>query len=473
MAGRVRSRNGIQVLQANAVEEIRIPQDHRYYGQGGELFVLADSGEHFADPDRIIIFGRQQNLQWAAEMVNVYMDGTFSITPAPFTQMAAKSRLKEEWHFCDEDYIEEPSHHGPHDRHASGNQTRPAGKSLPPLAPLSIGAIVLSVIVIAILMCAVEPERDALLENISMQMNSPDAESTDAAGSALLDKSNPLATRFRALFILRNIKSDRAVNWISQCFDDPSALLKHELAYCLGQMQNPSAIHCLIRVLEDFNQEPMVRHEAAEALGAIGSPTVIEVLSKYSEDASPEVAETCMLALKRIKWLQNGRSQELQRGSIYNSVDPAPAVNDDDVNSLGALLVDESKDLWERYRAMFTLRNLCSNKSMKDQAVKALAKGLYCEQSALFRHEIAYVLGQIQSPLAVAELSDRLKKPTESSMVRHECAEALGAIATDECQELLKEYALDNETVVRESCEVALDMTEHEQNNEFQYATLN
>uniref|UniRef100_A0A915D064 Uncharacterized protein n=1 Tax=Ditylenchus dipsaci TaxID=166011 RepID=A0A915D064_9BILA len=87
MAGRVRSRNGIQVLQANAVEEIRIPQDHRYYGQGGELFVLADSGEHFADPDRIIIFGRQQNLQWAAEMVNVYMDGTFSITPAPFTQV--------------------------------------------------------------------------------------------------------------------------------------------------------------------------------------------------------------------------------------------------------------------------------------------------------------------------------------------------------------------------------------------------
>ena len=46
------------------------------------------------------------------------------------------------------------------------------------------------------------------------------------------------------------------------------------------------------------------------------------------------------------------------------------------------------------------------------------------------------------------------------------------AIATPECQELLKEYAKDQERVVRESCEVALDMTEYEQNNEFQYAKI-
>lgn len=45
-------------------------------------------------------------------------------------------------------------------------------------------------------------------------------------------------------------------------------------------------------------------------------------------------------------------------------------------------------------------------------------------------------------------------------MVRHEAAEALGGIATDECFPILQEYAkrMDVPRVVRESCEVALDM---------------
>lgn len=38
----------------------------------------------------------------------------------------------------------------------------------------------------------------------------------------------------------------------------------------------------------------------------------------------------------------------------------------------------------------------------------SMSLGLYCEDSALFRHEIAYVLGQVQSPVAIKELKDRL-----------------------------------------------------------------
>lgn len=47
-------------------------------------------------------------------------------------------------------------------------------------------------------------------------------------------------------------------------------------------------------------------------------------------------------------------------------------------------------------------------------------------------------------------------------MVRHEAAEALGGIATPEVVPYLKEYMTreDAPTVVRESCEVALDMYE-------------
>lgn len=83
-----------------------------------------------------------------------------------------------------------------------------------------------------------------------------------AIGSVLKDTKRPLKERFRALFTLKNLGGPEAIENISQCFSDESALLKHELAYCLGQMQDNCAIPYLVAVLEDLNQEPMVRHEA-------------------------------------------------------------------------------------------------------------------------------------------------------------------------------------------------------------------
>jgi deoxyhypusine monooxygenase len=46
-------------------------------------------------------------------------------------------------------------------------------------------------------------------------------------------------------------------------FRDPSALLKHELAYCLGQMKNPASLPTLGSVLKDTSEDPMVRHEVS------------------------------------------------------------------------------------------------------------------------------------------------------------------------------------------------------------------
>lgn len=87
-------------------------------------------------------------------------------------------------------------------------------------------------------------------------------ENVQNVGNILKDRNNPLKDRFRALFTLKNLGGHEAVDAIASCFDDPSALLKHELAYCLGQMQDRYAIPVLTSVLEDTSQEPMVRHEA-------------------------------------------------------------------------------------------------------------------------------------------------------------------------------------------------------------------
>ena len=58
-----------------------------------------------------------------------------------------------------------------------------------------------------------------------------------ALGAKLNDTNTLLAQRFRILFTLKNIGGDEAVKQISQGFGDSSELLKHELAYVLGQMQ--------------------------------------------------------------------------------------------------------------------------------------------------------------------------------------------------------------------------------------------
>ncbi|KAN0139814.1 Armadillo-type fold [Lactarius tabidus] len=298
----------------------------------------------------------------------------------------------------------------------------------------------------------------------------------------------PLHNRFRALFTLKALKSDQAVHVISKGFLDPSTLLKHELAYCLGQMKNTTALETLETILTNEQEDPMVRHEAAEAMGAISSASSIPVLKKYLNDPSRTVRETCEIALAKIEWDNSEEGQRHQSSTsdepqTYTSVDPAPPcsgllsgrakLGTASVEELRDKLLDQQLPLFERYRAMFALRNIGT-----PAAVDALAAG-FSDDSALFkhltrpeRHEIAFVFGQLLSPHSVPALLQVLQDSQESDMVRHEAAEALGGIATPEVLPYLKEYMTreDAPIVVKESCQVALDMYEYENSDQFQYA---
>uniref|UniRef100_A0A1B6CET4 Deoxyhypusine hydroxylase n=1 Tax=Clastoptera arizonana TaxID=38151 RepID=A0A1B6CET4_9HEMI len=284
-------------------------------------------------------------------------------------------------------------------------------------------------------------------------------------GLVLKNDRRPLKERFRALFTLKNIGGSCAIECIIKCFDDSSALLKHELAYCLGQMQDKTALPVLISILKDQYQEPMVRHEAAEAIGAIGCINVLDILEEYAFDPVIEVAETCQLAKNSIKWQHHiGKHDAKDNTNHYDSVDPAPPFYDKDFAELESILLNDKADLFERYRAMFALRNLKT-----EESILSLCKGLNFG-SALFRHEIAFVLGQLQEEISVPFLIRALEDKSQNEMVRHECAEALGSIATHDCLDILKKYLNDDKRVVKESCEIALDMCEYENSPEFQYA---
>jgi deoxyhypusine monooxygenase len=88
----------------------------------------------------------------------------------------------------------------------------------------------------------------------------------------------------------------------------------------------------------------------------------------------------------------------------------------------------------------------------------------------LFRHEVAFVFGQLQHQASIPALTKVLSNTAEAGMVRHEAAEALGSIGTTECYKTLRLFLNDESQVVRESCVVGLDMLAYEQSGELDYA---
>lgn len=301
------------------------------------------------------------------------------------------------------------------------------------------------------------------------------SEMEDFLCNQLLDQENPISERFRALFSLRNLKGERPRNALIRATRDSSNLLAHEAAFALGQMQDSIAVPALEAVLNDLSLHPIVRHEAAEALGAIALESNIPILKKsLVSDPAQEVRETCELALSRIEDLKNSNDNNNEQtctdSSPFLSIDPAApnsCCSSLSVKELAETLLNEEKGMYERYGALFALRN-----NGGEEAVSAIIESLSAN-SALLKHEVAYVLGQLQNKRASEALSRTLKDLKEHPMVRHEAAEALGSIADEECVLLLEEFAKDPESLVSQSCEVALSMLEFERSGKsFEYLFL-
>lgn len=146
-----------------------------------------------------------------------------------------------------------------------------------------------------------------------------------ALRESVTSEATPLAVRFRALFSLKHLASQGdsspqtlpAIEAIAATFASPSALLKHEVAYCLGQTRNLAAVPYLRAVLENRDEDPMVRHESAEALGALNDTSSLELLRELrdTKEECVEVRETCELAVERIEWENSPEriSEKLQK----------------------------------------------------------------------------------------------------------------------------------------------------------------
>ena len=290
--------------------------------------------------------------------------------------------------------------------------------------------------------------------------------------ASLADPSLPIGQRMRAAYYLRQVHSENEADQ-ADVVDalvaglhnaQHGSLMRHEFAYVLGQLRDERACEGLEKALTRDDDCVMVRHEAAEALGAIGAERSRPCLESLLADPRPELSQTCQLALNVMNWRRDGGDPETMPAACacmlnpYSSVDPAPphpSHADLPWKDLGDILCDSDQPLFERYRAMFSLRNR-GGKDAVLQLCRALVEDI---SSALLRHEVAYVLGQLQHPASVEALEESLRREDEHQMVRHESAEALGAIdgRWEDVERILSEFLEDKNDAVRESCLVALD----------------
>jgi hypothetical protein len=89
-------------------------------------------------------------------------------------------------------------------------------------------------------------------------------------------------------------------------------------------------------------------------------------------------------------------------------------VSTEQLRSLSNDLLNPATPLHKRFRALFTLKAIGG-----PEAISTISKG-FGDESALLKHEFAYVLGQMKDQRAIKKLEEVLSDEKEDPMVRHE-----------------------------------------------------
>ncbi|KAH8741749.1 protein with 4xEZ_heat domains [Cryptosporidium ryanae] len=367
--------------------------------------------------------------------------------------------------------------------------------------------------------CAIKPADGGEYQSFNIY-------SKDRIRELLLNYETDISSKIRCLFFGRFHGDEESSEILIESLNySDSVLYRHEVLYVLGQMGLKSPLNCLYNILGNLDEHPMVRHEAGEAIAAIGDLKSMQVIEKYINDDSPAVRETCYLARHSLR-TKSKKREELNNTSDYgllnrrgvgdnpdnisdfnafNTRDPTPPNNSCETSQVEFLISDllnSEMHLEKRYGALFALRNILTgviNSNQKsnllDSQVKykneseivnnianKIAEAMeHDDKSAVFRHECAFVLGQIQVISTADSLSRVISNTNEESMVRHEAAFALGSVGstdprfctsdndhlfnhdkTDAARvrklaiETLTKFSNDSDIIVAESCIVGL-----------------
>lgn len=138
---------------------------------------------------------------------------------------------------------------------------------------------------------------------------------------------------------LRGYQNTEAVQIMIDCFniEPTSDLLRHEICYCLGQMntskENVAVIEPFLKkIIADRVHSSIVIHEAVEALGNISEDNLRDVLAQFDEEKDDMIVkETCELALDLTAWriaTEDGKTEGIDLKALKHPTnDPSPPFN--------------------------------------------------------------------------------------------------------------------------------------------------
>jgi deoxyhypusine monooxygenase len=234
-------------------------------------------------------------------------------------------------------------------------------------------------------------------------------------------------TKEKAVYFLKKLSTAEAIAVMIEILCKKKGVppaIRQEIANALGLIG--TVANCgttLSRILEDETDNLLVRFECARSLGVIGDQSFLKVLNDFSGDSKQHVAETCTVAAEFINWKLNVNKEDVP----LTSLDPAPPfpVHNKTSDELQEILLNTNETLFNRLRALVSLRNLATEES----ALKLL-EGFKDKSSVIFRVELALAVGQmhVYDESVYARLSYNIKNDEFNCIVICEIDQALRSI---------------------------------------------
>lgn len=310
----------------------------------------------------------------------------------------------------------------------------------------------------------------------------------EEAKKTLQDPNSDTYAKYNALFHLRTHSTEEAGQALIASYEHlgSSSLLRHETMYIMGQMRLPSSFEFLKEHMNDPEEMPVVRHEAGEALANyhhIKDQCIAEMEKHWDSDVEL-LKSTVRVGIWKLKdWKGEAESNF---GKMYGgTIEPAEPFTEEEVleylnlpegeltglegeeltrflvGKVGEklLLPYEQVDEYPKYRMCYYLRN-AKTKESKEVLATLLKAENRTVISALLRHEISFILGQVYE--GEEYIRDILKgvcyDEEEHPVVRHEAILAFWDIVQD--QELVDRLKNHEDQLIKESVVCAILMNE-------------
>ena len=210
-------------------------------------------------------------------------------------------------------------------------------------------------------------------------------------------------------------------------------LIRHETIFSIGELGSDNEIRDFLKDTLNVDKSVVVQHEALVVLGILGKSEDLSFLEKYSNNEDLVIRNSALIGVQRIKQLEDfeGKVLREQEESRKRLLDESVSNNNDRIQILFQLMKDSN-----------------------DKNVEAIYQCLLHDSCPIVRHEAGFVLGEMNSDLALKRLMDATLKQ-EWPIAIHECLFALGTTGKEEAMEVVNQY-LDNDIyIISESAEIA------------------